>query len=285
MSALLVSRTIAESEGWRVSDVVCRSGPEHAPFEERHETVAIAAVIEGSFQYHSAAGRALLHPGAFLLGNAGTCFTCGHAHGRGDRCIAFQYAPAFFEEISATAAGSSRFRFAMGMLPVATDMMRAAVSAERVAVEGLLATEELAVEVAETVLVMGSGHAATPAAPSARDERRVSKAIHTIEACADARIDLNALADAAAMSKYHFLRTFRRVVGGTPYQYLLSVRLRRAALALTTTGKSIAAVAFEAGFGDISTFNAQFRRAFGQPPSGLRRASSNGRSEEAIARQ
>ena len=56
---------------------------------------------------------------------------------------------------------------------------------------------------------------------------------------------------------------------------LLGVRLRRAALALTTTRQTIASIAFEAGFGDISTFNAHFRRAFGNTPSALRGPSSN----------
>ena len=33
-----------------------------------------------------------------------------------------------------------------------------------------------------------------------------------------------------------------------------------------------AAIAFEAGFGDLSTFNALFRELFGEPPSAFRRA-------------
>ena len=74
------------------------------------------------------------------------------------------------------------------------------------------------------------------------------------------------------MSKYHFLRSFRHVVGATPYQYLLGLRLRRAAVALTTTARSVSAIALDAGFGDISTFNAHFRRAFGQSPTALRRS-------------
>jgi AraC family transcriptional regulator len=127
--ALLVSHVLAEGEGWRVSDVVCHSGPEHAPFEEQHERFSIAAVIEGSFQYRSSNGRALLYPGALLLGNAGTCFACGHAHGSGDRCIAFHFAPAFFEEISATAAGSARFRFTVSMLPARRDIVASALLA------------------------------------------------------------------------------------------------------------------------------------------------------------
>ena len=73
------------------------------------------------------------------------------------------------------------------------------------------------------------------------------------------------------MSKYHFLRCFRALTGVTPHQYLIALRLRRAATALRTTLEPVAAIAFEAGFGDLSTFNARFRSAFGASPQRFRR--------------
>ncbi|MGH7083110.1 MAG: hypothetical protein ACREFV_11650, partial [Acetobacteraceae bacterium] len=103
-------RAIASGAGWRASEFVCRLGPADRPFEEQHHEVSIAAVLAGSFHYRSATGSALLYPGAFLLGHAGTCFTCGHEHGEGDRSGAFHFSPEFFSEIAATAAGSHRFR-------------------------------------------------------------------------------------------------------------------------------------------------------------------------------
>jgi transcriptional regulator GlxA family with amidase domain len=74
------------------------------------------------------------------------------------------------------------------------------------------------------------------------------------------------------MSRYHFLRTFRQALGVTPYQLLLNLRLRRAAMALKTSGKPIAQVAFAAGFGDLSTFNARFREVIGMTPQAFRKA-------------
>jgi AraC family transcriptional regulator len=263
-------RCLARGAGWRIDEVVCQAGPGDAPFEERHGGVSIAAVVEGTFQYRCSAGRALLYPGAFLLGNVGTCFECGHDHGAGDRCIAFQFAPDYFEDIAATAAGSSRFRFPMAMLPPLPATMGLAVAAEDAALSGSLAAEELAVRIAERTLRLASGHRMGHAAPSGRDEKRISAALRLIEARAGDPLDLDALAHVAAMSKYHFLRTFRRVVGCTPYRYLRGVRLRRAALALTVTRQPVAAIALEAGFGDISTFNAYFRQVFGVVPSQLR---------------
>src|SRR5207245_11482053 len=71
------ARVLAEGGGWAVSDVLCTSGPGDHPFEERHAGVFIAIVAAGTFQYRSAAGRALMTPGSLLLGNAGQCFECG----------------------------------------------------------------------------------------------------------------------------------------------------------------------------------------------------------------
>jgi AraC-like DNA-binding protein len=72
------------------------------------------------------------------------------------------------------------------------------------------------------------------------------------------------------MSKYHFLRTFRRIAGVTPYEFLLGVRLRRAALALATTPTAVTAIALDAGFGDLSTFHGRFREVFGTTPAAYR---------------
>jgi transcriptional regulator GlxA family with amidase domain len=57
----------------------------------------------------------------------------------------------------------------------------------------------------------------------------------------------------------------------TPHQFLLHMRLRRAATRLKRTRESIAAIAFETGFGDLSTFNKQFRRLLGRTPREFRR--------------
>ncbi len=54
------------------------------------------------------------------------------------------------------------------------------------------------------------------------------------------------------MSPYHFLRTFRQVAGMTPHQFVLRTRLHRAAVRLRTSDEPISAIAFDAGFGDLS---------------------------------
>ncbi len=264
------ARSIAKGEGWYLDEITCRLGPADRRFEEQHENVTIAAVVEGSFQYRSSAGAALLYPGSLLLGNAGACFECGHEHGVGDRCIAFQYEPALFEEIAASAAGTCRYRFPSAVLPALRELALPIAAFQAMARQAsLLAADETAIRLVELVVGCFAGSGASTA-PSPRDQRRIARALRHIEEHAEEPLDLARLAGIACMSKYHFLRVFRRSFGVTPYGYLLGLRLRRAAVHLSTTAAPVAAIAFEAGFGDLSTFNHRFREAFGASPRAFR---------------
>ena len=112
-----VKRTLAAGDGWSLHEIVCRAGPSDRPFEERHDGFSVSAVIGGHFTYRSDAGHGLLYPGALLLGNNGSCFECGHAHGIGDRCISLNVHEEQFGELAAAAASTSRFRFSAPSLP------------------------------------------------------------------------------------------------------------------------------------------------------------------------
>ena len=79
------------------------------------------------------------------------------------------------------------------------------------------------------------------------------------------------MARQAGMSAYHFLRIFRQIVGLTPHQFVLRARLHRAAMLLKRSDQPVSAIALDAGFEDLSTFNRRFRRVMGVAP-GLYRA-------------
>jgi transcriptional regulator GlxA family with amidase domain len=135
-----------------------------------------------------------------------------------------------------------------------------------------MALEESIVEVAETVVTTAAGTTVAIAEPGARDQRRISRALRHLEANAVRRLTLDELAAAACMSKYHFLRCFRRIVGLTPHAFLVELRLRRAAAVLRASSAPVSRVALEAGFGDLSEFHDRFRAAFGASPGRFRAA-------------
>lgn len=264
-------RLLCRGREWSVSEYLCTAGPGDTPFEERHDQAAIAAVISGTFTYRADAGTAVLYPGALLLGNAGTCYRCSHEHGRGDRCITFHAAADYFDEVAASIAGSSRFRFAAPMLPATPKLLpRLAGIEARTSLAAPLDADETAAGLMEAVIGTMSEPTPAPVRVSPRDRRRVGEALRYMERHAADALDLDTLADVAIMSKYHFLRTFRHIVGMTPHQFLLDLRVRVAAVRLATSAAPVSAIAFESGFGDLSTFNARFRRTFGMTPTAFR---------------
>src|SRR5262249_20303555 len=101
-----------------VADVICTSGPQDRPFEEKHGRPTIAVGPPWSFQYRSSGGRALMTPGSLMVGSPGQCFECGHAHGEGDRCISFWYAADYFERLASDAgARGAAVRFNAACVP------------------------------------------------------------------------------------------------------------------------------------------------------------------------
>ncbi len=256
----LNSRLLASGTGWQVKDVVCDYGPGDRTFEEQHQTACLAIVCEGTFSYRSHQGAALLVPGSVLLGNTAACFECGHEHSRGHRCLSFHLSSEFMEEIATQIPGVRTACFDVPRLPPLQSLMPVLAAAEIARDDGDTAQlEEIAVHLAAEAL-KGQSTCDRSCTPSSRDFRRVSAAVHWIEAHEQDSPTLSELARVVSMSRYHFLRTFRTVTGTTPYQYLLARRLRRASADLGRSSSPISHVAYNAGFHDLSTFNRRFRR-------------------------
>ncbi len=269
----LSATVLASGTGWRVSDVVCTSGPRDPRYVEQHSAYSIALVTDGNFQYRTAQGSALMTPGSLLLGNEGACFECGHQHSGGDRCLAFHFSAELFESVAAAVPGTRRVTLGMPRLAPLPSVLAPLAAAQALRDEGGQIEEfrELALRVAAAVRsVLNEGASPARRSPTARDERRVAAALRNIEARRGARLTLDELAAESAVSPYHFLRMFEQVVGVTPGQYMLRMRLHRAAVRLWRSDDAIAAVASDCGFEDLSTFNRQFRRATGLTPGAYR---------------
>lgn len=275
MTQKMEARHLAAGPGWHVLDLTCRSGPGDIPFEEAHDNVAIAAVLSGTFIYQTTEGRSLLTAGSILLGNHGRCFQCGHQHSTGDRCLSFHFTPDHWEEIAGAVPGKHKGRFDIPGLPPAAALLPTTAMLETARDLGRPAMEEVALEFAGTVLGLASGVDRVAGNDRAIDERRVSDAIHRIEQSAheleEGRLSLGALAREADMSRYHFLRVFRRLVGQTPHQYVLFLRMHKAAVLLRTTRAPLTTVALDAGFNDLSTFIRRFRQVMGISPGAYRK--------------
>lgn len=81
---------------------------------------------------------------------------------------------------------------------------------------------------------------------------------------------LDALAHAAGMGRYTFLRSFAKATGLTPHAYLLQRRLH-VARSLIARGMPLADVAAHSGFADQSHLNRVFVRSYGMAPGAYAR--------------
>ncbi|MBK1659667.1 AraC family transcriptional regulator [Paracraurococcus ruber] len=100
--------------------------------------------------------------------------------------------------------------------------------------------------------------------------RRVARAMALIASRLDDPPGLEALAEAAAFSPFHFHRVYREVAGETPVETLARARLSRAAVDLLRGPLPIARVARRAGYGSAAAFTRAFRAAYGVPPGAYR---------------
>jgi AraC family transcriptional regulator len=263
----LVPHTLARGDGWGVSDVLCTSGPRDRAFEEQHTDYAVAVVVAGSFEYRSPLGRALMTPGSVLLGNPEQSYECGHEHASGDRCVSFWFTPEYFERLAADAGVRGRSRFGIGRLPPVR-VISPLVAEAAAAVSGGrdVSWEEFGLRLAARAVTLAAGVARPSNAPPPNAVSRVTRTIRDVERRSDESLTLGDLARESGLSPYHFLRTFERVAGVTPHQFILRTRLREAAVRIALEPDRILDIALDAGFGDVSNFNRTFRSEFGVSP-------------------
>jgi AraC family transcriptional regulator len=259
---------VARGDGWTVADVMCTCGPDDRPFEEQHTHYSIAIVLAGSFQYRSATGRGLMTPGSLMLGNHGQCFECGHDHGEGDRCVSFFFEPEYFEgAVTDCVRRGHNLDFNVARLPPLREMAAVVARAAAGVMEPReVAWEEIGIELAARAISLAAGATSDHACVPRDAEARVTRTVRTIDRHPDAALTLGNLARAAGLSPYHFLRTFERLTGVTPHQYVLRARLREAAVRLAGEADKVLDIALDCGFGDVSNFNRAFRTEFGVSP-------------------
>ena len=113
---------------------------------------------------------------------------------------------------------------------------------------------------------------------------RLLQLLRTIRRRLDANVSLDALASRAGWSPFHLHRAFTRMVGETPKQYTLRLRLEGAAARLLASDDSIVDVALSAGFKSHEVFTRAFRRHFDRTPAAYRSTALAGASPEVRAR-
>jgi len=264
----MIRTTLLKHRSISVSDFRCTAGPGDRPFTEQFGCHSVSYVRKGSFGCQSRGRTFELVTGSVLVGFPGDEYVCTHDHVCGDECLSFFLEPELVENI-----GGQRETWRVGAAPPLPELMvlgelaQAAASGSRD-----IGLDEIGHLFVSRFVDAVSGRTRKPAEVTTRDRRRAVETAHWIEANSHQPIDLDAAANQAGISAFHFLRLFAKVLGVTPHQYLVRSRLRHAARLLTEEDIAITDIAYDVGFGDLSNFMRTFHRAAGVSPGAFRDA-------------
>ena len=103
------------------------------------------------------------------------------------------------------------------------------------------------------------------------EEEWIEKAIQLIESRYAAPLTLHHLAAMLHISPYHLHRTFKRLVGRTPTEYIRAFRLDAATKLLLETDCPISEIAGQVGFPNAASFSTVFQKQYGISPSAYRK--------------
>ena len=98
------------------------------------------------------------------------------------------------------------------------------------------------------------------------DQSQLDKIDHYIAENIGSTISVDDLSELLHCSKFYFLREFKKLVGETPYQYLMHKRLEQAKAKLSADNPNIAEISHQLGFNDQSHFTRVFKSQYGMTP-------------------
>lgn len=100
---------------------------------------------------------------------------------------------------------------------------------------------------------------------------RMQRVLDHIDRHLDDNLDLDAMSDVAAFSKFHFQRQFTATFGLSVHRYVQLARMKRASYRLAfRDDQRVTDIAMDAGYNASDAFARAFRQRFGQSPSSFR---------------
>jgi len=101
-------------------------------------------------------------------------------------------------------------------------------------------------------------------------QKAVERAIRHMKQRLAEPLDLDGIAEVAAVSKFHFVRVFDELTGTTPHHFLACLRMQRAKELLLHSGLTITEVCMEVGYASLGSFSKTFSFLVGMSPQEFR---------------
>lgn len=86
----------------------------------------------------------------------------------------------------------------------------------------------------------------------------------------DEPLDLDRVASACGLSKYHLVRSFESAYDETPIRYLTRRRIERAQDLLRHANLTVTEICMVVGFSSVGSFSARFKEIVGETPTAYR---------------
>lgn len=111
-----------------------------------------------------------------------------------------------------------------------------------------------------------------PVARGALDSQRLQRVKDYIEAHLGENLSIEALANEACLSPFHFARAFKAAAGMSPHEYVTDLRIKKAKFLIEEGKIPLAEIAYLCGFSSQPYFTTWFKRAVGTTPGTYRRS-------------
>ena len=204
-------------------------------------------------------------------------------HPHGDHCVFLLVDEALLAELAGGQGAGFRFPVGHGPVEPATYLLhRLLLRAARERRADRLLVEETLYRVVGEALASGlrlAGHRGRRRERPATREAHADLVEATKELIArrlDERLTLGEIARGVHSSPFHLARVFRQRTGFSIHGYRNQLRLRSSVDRLFEPDVDLALLAARLGYSSHSHFTDSFRRAFGPPPSAVRRAGRSG---------
>jgi AraC-like DNA-binding protein len=232
-----------------------------------HEGLYAIGLMDEGGSYCLGEGKAFAAPGEVCLLNPGQVHAGGAVPNRRASYRMLFFGQTFLQEMVEEVSEGRRTELECDRVVVRDPALRDVLEQlldGLVRGEWRLALEGALLEVVAHLLPY-DGRPASSQLPAGRERRTVRLAREMLSEELEEKLSLAQVARTVGLSRYHFLRVFKKETGLTPHAYRTAQRLETAK-SLLRGGMSPVEVALTTGFSDQSHFANAFRRFCGATP-------------------
>lgn len=285
-------RILFSSDVYQVTRYKCHCNICSISQPEYNDSFGFDFVQTGFFEYRTFRRLEDVHTGRILIFRPTFPHTVRHIDGQPDTTTTFKFNSAFFQQIIRNYAHETGWflqnhdvhslvinsNAALDHLHhlLLQQVLPMGKNGEPIdhAAPDKLYIDELVFHLLDTIMGKLGNVAAVPPLPHALKLYHlpaIEQAQHYLLEHFREDISLQQLAQHCHTSPFHFSRIFRSVLGVSPHQYLLGIRLHQAKRLLADTQQPVSDIAFACGFNSVEHFATAYRKKYSVSPSAYRK--------------